>query len=167
MARVFDLDLVDAKICNRDFGGEKWGPDQRQFQIDISNDPKLVEDLIKDGVRLWQPESNNEVDPPRAYLTVKVDYRFGQVPIAMIAPDGSARKLTSRDVEELNSAWIKHSEMHIHGSSYEGRGRSGVSVYLDTLVVHLMSKEEVEERRSSDAARMNSVLEKYRGIFGL
>lgn len=167
MARVFDLDFKDAKICNRDFAGEKWGPDQRQFQIDISGDPQLVEKLSKDGVRLWQPESQNDIDPPKTYMTVKVDYRFGTVPIAMITPEGSAIKLTAQNVGELDSAWIESSEMHVHGSSYENRGRSGVSVYLDTLVVHLMSKEEVDKRRSSDAARMNPVLEKYKDLFGV
>lgn len=164
MARVFDLDFSGARLLSRDFAGQKFGPDQRQFRIEIE-DQQLVEKLIKDGVNLWQPDRVDSDEPIRSYMNVKVSYRFGAPDIAMVTPEGNAIVLTEKTVDELDTAWIKNTEMHVHGSTYERMGRTGVTVYLDTLVVWLMSNAEREEIVAENQSRSNPVKDRFRKLF--
>lgn len=165
MARVFDMDFADVRLVSRDFAGNKFGPDNRQFAIEIE-DHDLAQKLINDGVSFWRQESKNEDEGPKMYMNVKVSYRFGSPDIAMITPDGNAVVLTESTVHELDSAWIKGAELHVHGSTYERGARSGVTVYLDTLIVHLMSQEEQDEIRAENQFRGNPIRDKYKNIFG-
>ncbi len=69
MARVFDLDFSGARLLSRDFGGQKFGPDQRQFKVAI-DDPGLIAKLKSDGAPIWCPEKRDEDDLPSGYLSV-------------------------------------------------------------------------------------------------
>lgn len=166
MARVFDLDFENARIVSRDFAGATYGPDQRQFKV-VVEDPEIIEGLKRDGVNIWCPERQNEDDPVVGYLTVKVSYRFGAPKIALITPEGNGTLFNENTVQELDRAWIKNVELHIHGSTWERpNGQKGVSVYLDTFVGHLISKEEREELMQENQYRNDPVRNKYKGIFG-
>lgn len=163
MARVGELDIKGARILNRDFAGEKFGPQARQFSIEIT-DPEMQEDLTKDGLNLRLYPSNVDGEPPRAYLNVRVDFRYGDVDIAAIDSDGTTFVFNENNVQELDRAWIKDSEMHILLNSYERPGRKGVTAYCKTLIVWLMSPEEQEQVRSERPAG-NPVRDKYKDIF--
>ena len=89
MARVFDMDFENVRIVSRDFGGETFGPDQRQFKV-VIEDPEFIQKLIDDGVKIWCPEKQSPDDPPVGYMTVKVSYRFGAPKIALLTPEGNA-----------------------------------------------------------------------------
>ena len=163
MARIGELDLKGARICSRDFAGEKFGPQARQFSVEI-DDPETQERLTKDGVNLRFYPSSIEGEPPRAYMNVRVDFRYGDVDIAAIDSDGTAFVFNEGNVSELDRAWIKDSELHILLNSYERPGRKGVTAYCKTLVVWLMSPEEQEEVRA-DRPVGNPVRDKYKDIF--
>ena len=167
MARVFDLDFEGVRIVSRDFAGANYGPDQRQFKV-VVEDPEIIMNLQRDGVNIWCPEPQNPDDPPVGYLTVKVSYRFQPYPkIALITPEGNAQLFSENNVHELDKAWIKDVELHIHGSSWERpNGAKGVSVYLDTFVGHLISKEEREELMGESQYRSDPIRNKYRNLFG-
>lgn len=166
MARVFDLDFENVRIVSRDFAGETYGPDQRQFKV-VIEDPDLIQNLINDGVKIWCPERQSPDDPVVGYLTVKVSYRFGAPKIALLTPEGNAHIFDERNVQELDKAWIKDVELHIHGSTWERpNGQKGISVYLDTFVGHLISKEERDELMRESQYTNDPVRNKYKGIFG-
>ena len=164
MARVGEIDLKGARIINRDFAGSKFGPQSRQFSVAI-DDPEVQEKLERDGVKLWRSPYTVDDEPPKAYLNVRVDFRYNDVDVAGINPDGSAFVFDEGNIAELDKAWIKDSEMHILLNSYDRPGRSGVTAYCKTLVVWFMSAEEreaiMEERPSN-----NPVKDKYKDIFG-
>lgn len=163
MAKIGEFDLKGARIVNRDFAGEKFGPQSRQFSV-VIEDPELQDRLARDGVKLWFSQSDND-EPPRAYLTVRVDFRYNDLDIAAISPDGNAFVFNERNVSELDKAWIKDSEMHISLNSYERPGRSGVTAYCKTLVVWLMSKEEQEAIMEERGTPSNPVRDKFKDIF--
>ena len=167
MARVFDLDLEGVRVVSRDFAGANYGPDQRQFKV-VIEDPNLIENFKRDGINIWCPEPQNPDDPRVGYLTVKVSYRFMPGPkILLLTPEGNAQKFSENNVHELDKAWIKDVELHIHGSSWErSNGQKGVSVYLDTFVGHLISKEERENIMGEAQYRNDPIREKYRNLFG-
>lgn len=166
MARVGELDIKGAKIIRRDFEGKRFGPQARQFLTEII-DPQMQEDLTKDGVALLIYPSEIDGEPPRAYLKVRVDFRYNDVDIAAIDSDGTTFVFNENNVQELDRAWIKDSEMHILLNSYERPGRKGVTAYCKTLVVWLMSPEEQEQERAerSDRPASNPVRDKYKDIF--
>ncbi len=166
MARVGEIDLKGARILNRDFAGEKFGPQSRQFSVEIE-DPELQESLLRDGVKLWYSNYTVEDEPPKAYLNVNVDFRYNDVDIAAISPEGTAFVFDERNVHELDKAWIKDSEMHILLNSYERSGRKGVTAYCKTLVVWLMSTEEKDAIMEKRGNPSNAVREKYKDIFNM
>ena len=165
MAKIGEMDFYGAKILNRDFGGEKFGPDARQFSIEIE-DPEMQQRLANDGVRLWHSNYVVDDEPPKVYMNVRVDFRFNDVDIAMITPEGNAIRLDERSVHELDKAWIKNSEMHVVLNSYKRPGREGVTAYCKTLVVWLMSKDERETIMEERGTPSNPIKEKYKDIFG-
>lgn len=167
MARVFDLDFENVRIVSRDFAGANYGPDQRQFKV-VVEDPELIENLRRDNVNIWCPEPQNPDDPVVGYLTVKVSYRFLPHPkIMLLTPEGNAQLFNENNVHEIDKAWIKDVELHIHGSSWERpNGQKGVSVYLDTFVGHLISKEERDEIMGESQYRNDPIRNKYRNLFG-
>jgi len=166
MARIFDLDLSGVRVVNRDFEGAMYGPDQRQFKV-IIEDQDLLQNLLKDGAPVWCPDKRDPDDMPVGYLTVKVSYRFGAPKIALVTHDGNAFVFDEKNVHEIDKAWIKDVEMHIHGSTWERpNGQKGVSVYLDTFVGHLISKEEREKLMEEGTYNNDPVRNKYKNIFG-
>lgn len=166
MARVFDLDFSNVRVVNRDLEGATFGPDQRQFKV-VIEDPELLQNLIRDGAPIWCPEKRDPDDLPVGYLTVKVSYRFGAPKIALVTPEGNAFVYDEKNVHELDKAWIKDVEMHVHGSTWERpNGQKGVSVYLDTFVGHLISKEERDALMADGQFNNDPVRSKYRNIFG-
>lgn len=164
MARVGEFDLKGARIVNRDFAGEKFGPQARQFSV-IIDDPELQERLTLDGVKLWYSGYTENDEPPKAYLNVHVDFRYNDVDIAAINPEGNAFVFDERNVHELDKAWIKDSEMHILLNSYDRPGKKGVTAYCKTLVVWLMSNSEREAIMEERGTPSNPVKDKYRDIF--
>lgn len=164
MARVDELDLAGFKILNRDFGGNKFGPQARQFSIEIE-DPELQERLIRDGVKLSYSKYSVEGEPPKAYLNIRVDFRFNDVKIAAINNDGDVYIFDETDIHELDSEWIKNTEMHILLNSYDNHGRKGVTPYCKTLIVWTMSSEEKNAVMDEQKSRGDAVREKYSDIF--
>lgn len=165
MAKIGEFDIYGAKILNRDFGGEKFGPESRSFSIEIE-DPELQDRLSRDGVKLYTSRYVVDDEPPKVYLSIRVDFRFGDVDIAMITPEGNAEVLNERTVSRLDQAWIKNSEMHVVLNTYKSHGREGVTAYCKTLVVWLMSKEEQDAIREERGNPSNPVRDKYKNIFG-
>ena len=164
MAKIGEINLKGARILNRDFSGSKFGPQARQFSIQI-DDPELQERLRSDGVKLWVSNYVVDDEPPKVYLNVRVDFRYGDVDIAGINPDGSAFVFDEGNVSELDKAWIKDSEMHLILNSYERPGRSGVSVYCKTLIVWFMSSEERQAIMEERGTPSDPVKDKYKDIF--
>ena len=167
MARVFDLDFENVRIVSRDFAGENYGPDQRQFKV-VIEDPEIINNLRNDGVNVWCPERQNPDDPPVGYLTVKVSFRFLPHPkIALVTPEGNFQVFNESNVREIDKAWINGVELHVHGSTWERpNGQKGVSVYLDTFVGHLISKEERDELMGESQYRNDPIRNKYKELFG-
>ena len=164
MANVGEITLKGARILNRDFAGSKFGPQARQFSV-LIDDPELQDQLRRDGVKLWISDYTVDDEPPKAYLNVRVDFRFDDVDIAGINADGKAFVFNEGNVHELDKAWIKDSEMHIKLNSYESHGRKGVSAYCKTLIVWFMSAEEREAIMAERGNPNNPVREKYKDIF--
>ena len=165
MAKIGELDLFGVKILNRDFAGEKFGPDARQFSVEIT-DPQMQDQLRTDGVKLWIPNYTVDDEPPRAYLNVRIDFRYNDVDILMITPEGNGTQLDERTVATLDKAWIKNADMHIVLNAYNRPGRSGVTAYCKTLVVTLMSTSEREALLEERGVPSNPVMDRYKSYFG-
>ena len=164
MAKIGELDFFGVKLFNRDFGGEKFGPESRQFSVEI-DDPELAQKLTNDGVKLWYSNYVVDNEPPKAYMNVKVDFRYGDCDIIMITSEGNTTTLNAATVSTLDKAWIKNADLHVLLNAYERPNRKGVTVYCKTLVVELMSKEEREQIMAERGPRSNPVMDKYKNYF--
>lgn len=170
MAKVGDLYIDNAKLANRDFGGDRarergFGDDNRSFSVEIE-DPDLFKKLHDDGCSVWVSNFAADGEEPKKYLNVKVNFNGIAPKIVMIASDGSSVRLTRTNVRELDSAWIRHAELYINFNEWNRGGVSGITAYCDTLVVELLSPEERAKMAEDYAMRTNPVMAKYKGVFG-
>ena len=136
MARVFDLDFENVRIVSRDFAGETYGPDQRQFKV-VIEDPELIQNLINDGVKIWCPERQSPDDPVVGYMTVKVSYRFGSPKIALLTPEGNAHILMSAmsmNLTRHGSKTLSFIFMALHGKDRMDRKAFPCTLTLSLVI---------------------------------
>lgn len=165
IGRIADLDFFGVILRNRDFGGTKFGENYRTFSIEVE-DPEVQEKLQKDGMELYFARPQNNSEPPRAYMNVVVDNRYGDVQIALLSPDGSAVRLREKDFGAVDKAWITNADLHVRLNGWEKNGKHGVTCYLKTMVAHLMSEEEQQEIKARRASERDAVMNRYKNLFG-
>lgn len=156
--KLGEVTFNNAKITRRDFAGKKFGPQYRTFSL-IVEDPAVQQKLAELGVDLWYPESTaNNAEPPKARMNVVVRNQFGDVEIVLIMPDGSAMKLPENNWGDLDSMWIKDTDLFINIVRVKTfQGVEKTVAYLKTLYTKVMSSEEREalmaERQTVDPVK--------------
>lgn len=167
MPKLVDIDLYGVKVEHRDFQGKKFGPQYRTFAVTL-DDPELVDNLARRGVKFWYTQPRND-DPPRTKMNVRVDNRYGDVRIVLIDPNGNPLKLNPDnpgDAKLMDEAWINGADMHIEVVEYaDQRGNIIRTPMLKSLIAHMLSPEEVEAIRANSTNYSDPIREKYAKYF--
>lgn len=160
--KVCEMELDDIRISARDFLGERsmknFGECKPSFSIEIT-DPELEDQLRRLGANLRAYDTGKD-EPPKQYLTVNVNTRYGDCHIIIVDPyTGDNVELAEENFGEVNKLWIKSAKCYLSFSAWSRGNRSGVSAYCKVLVIFPMTDEEKEE---AGASRPNNALyQKY------
>ena len=137
--RVPNIVIEGARIGFKNFSGlaGKFNAEgDRNFTVFLEKD--IAHTLIADGWNVRWLTPKNPEEEPQAILKVKV--AFNRYPPTIWAiSDGVKRELKEETVNLLDWAEISRADMTINPYSYEKGGRSGISAYLRTIAVHLVS----------------------------
>jgi hypothetical protein len=149
MAFVGELNLTNVKsVIKRDWLGEdyyaKFGKYSPSISVEIV-DEEVRQQLIAMGVKVWSiPTTKNE--PPKCYVTVKIDYNDPQAHVVLIDSNGNGSEIHANTAEVLKKIWVESVDVHAVISSSEKFGKIHVNPYSKFLVIHAMSDEEVAKR---------------------
>lgn len=133
--------LEDVEIIFRNFTGRKGmynAEGDRSFAVKLT--PEWAEELKNRGwnIKYLRPNEDEEVGP--AYISVKVNFDGPRPPkIYMISPSSKRRtQLGVGEVEILDYVDILQIDLILNPFPYDFNGRSGISVYLDSLYVTII-----------------------------
>lgn len=137
------ITIYDAEIFYRNFAGreQQFNPaGLRNFAVFL-DDPKMVEDMSKDGWNIKIMEPREEGDVERAWMQVTVGYRLKAPTVVMINQDEVRTHLNESMVEVLDFADISKVDLTVNGSFWEQGGKSGIKAYLNSMYVHVIQDE--------------------------
>lgn len=133
--------LEDVQIIFRNFTGRKGmynAEGDRSFAVKLT--PEWAQALTERGwnVKYLRPRDEDEVS--EAYIGVKVNFDGPRPPkIFMISPSTKRRtQLGVDEVELLDYVDILQIDVILSPFPYDFNGRSGISVYLDSLYVTII-----------------------------
>lgn len=122
-------------IVNRNFSGKEGQYNRegdRNFNVLL--DPKIAEQMAKDGWNIKEFKIREEGDEPQAFLGVTVSFKGRPPQIYMITSRG--RNLIDEGmVEMLDSVDIKNVDMIIRPYEWLVNGKTGIKAYLQSLYV--------------------------------
>lgn len=133
--------LEDVKIIFRNFTGRKGmynAEGDRSFAVKLT--PEWAEELKARGWNVKYLNPRSEEEQPEPYISVKVNYDGPRPPkIYMISPSTKRRtQLGVGEVEVLDYVDILQIDVILSPFPYDFNGRSGISVYLDSLYVTII-----------------------------
>lgn len=140
--------IENAKIIFRNFEGKEGQYNRngdRNFAV-IIPDEKTAQNMLKDGwnVKYLQPREEGEEATP--YIQVAVSYK--NRPPRIIMMTSTARTvLTEDNVEILDWADIRSSDLICRAYEWDVNGKTGVKAYLQSLFVTI--EEDYLERKYS------------------
>ena len=145
MAFVGEFNLNNVKsVIKRDWLGEsyfeKYGKYAPSISIEIEDDI-LRDQLIANGVKVWSIPSKKD-EPPKFYVTVKVDYNDKQSHVVLVDANGKGTEIHANTASMLKNIWVESVDVHAVISSTVKYGKTIVNPYSKFLVVHAMSDEE-------------------------
>lgn len=133
--------LEDVQIIFRNFTGRKGmynAEGDRSFAVKLT--PEWAQELTNRGwnVKYLKPGEDEEFGPP--YISVKVNFDGPRPPkVFMISPSTKRRTKIEEDlVEQLDYVDILQIDLILSPYPYEFNGRTGISVYLDSLYVTII-----------------------------
>jgi hypothetical protein len=138
--------IENAKIIFRNFEGKEGQYNRngdRNFAV-IIPDEKTAQNMLKDGwnVKYLQPREEGEEATP--YIQVAVSYK--NRPPRIIMMTSTARTvLTEDNVEILDWADIRSSDLICRAYEWDVNGKTGVKAYLQSLFVTI--EEDYLERK--------------------
>lgn len=133
--------LENVQIIFRNFTGRKGmynAEGDRSFAVKLT--PEWAEELTNRGWNVKYLKPRDEDESPEPYISVKVNFDGPRPPkIFMISPTSKRRtQLDESLVEMLDYADILQIDMILSPFPYDFNGRSGISVYLDSLYVTII-----------------------------
>lgn len=145
MDNVNTFQVEDARIIFRNFKGEKSTFNQkgdRTFCVVL--DPKIAEDMAKDGWLVKFLDSREEGEPNTPYIQVTVGFKFYPPKIILITSNGRT-PLTEDTVEVLDWADFKLVDLIARAYDWEVGGKTGTKAYLKTMFVTI-EEDELERK---------------------
>lgn len=140
--------IENAKIIFRNFEGKEGQYNRsgdRNFAV-IIPDEKTAQDMLKDGWNVKYLQPREEGDDPTPYIQVAVSYKNRPPRIVMMT--SSVRTILTEDnVEILDWADIKSSDLICRAYEWDVNGKTGVKAYLQSLFVTI--EEDYLERKYS------------------
>lgn len=138
--------IENAKIIFRNFEGKEGQYNRngdRNFAV-IIPDEKTAQNMLKDGWNVKYLQPREEGDEATPYIQVAVSYKNRPPRIVMMT--STARTvLTEDNVEILDWADIKSSDLICRAYEWDVNGKTGVKAYLQSLFVTI--EEDYLERK--------------------
>lgn len=142
------LVMEDAQIRFRNFAGKEGMYNKegdRNFCVLL--DPRLAEDMDRDGWNIKTLKSREEGVPGTPYIEVAVGFKGRPPHIVMIGSRGRT-EITEDTVELLDWAEIRTVDIIIRPYNWEVNGQSGVKAYLKSMFMTI--EEDYLELKYSD-----------------
>lgn len=141
MAGRETVTLEDIQIIFRNFSGRagmynKEG--DRSFAVKLT--PEWAEELTNRGWNVKYLRPREEEELPQPYISVKVNFEGPRPPkVFMISPSTKRRTpLDESTVEMLDYADILQVDAILSPFPYDFNGKTGISVYLDSIYVTII-----------------------------
>lgn len=134
--------LENVRIGFRNFTGKEGQYNRegdRNFAIFL--DPDIAEAMIKDGWNVKYLKPREDGDVPQAYLPVKVKYGKGRPPRAVMVGSRGKTPLGEKEIELLDWAVIKSSDVIIRPYEWDVSGRQGVTAYMQSIYATIQEDE--------------------------
>lgn len=140
--------IENAKIIFRNFEGKEGQYNRngdRNFAV-IIPDEKTAQNMLKDGWNVKYLQAREEGEEATPYIQVAVSYK--NRPPRIIMMTSTARTvLTEDNVEILDWADIRSSDLICRAYEWDVNGKTGVKAYLQSLFVTI--EEDYLERKYS------------------
>lgn len=159
-----NITLSGARILFRNFSGNASqfnASGNRNFCV-IIDDPKLVEQLEKDGwnVRWLQPR--DEGDSPKAYLQVKVQFpkegSKARPPKVVLITSRGNTILDESTVGMLDFAEIANVDMILRPYNWNVQGKYGVKAYLKSIYVTIVEDELEQKYAAMESSALSGIM---------
>lgn len=141
------LTMEDARIIFRNFAGKEGQYNRegdRNFCVVL--DPKVAEDMARDGWNIKSLRAREEGDEETPYIQVSVNFK-GRPPRAVMITSRGRTDLTEHEIEMLDWADIKTVDLIIRPYEWSVNGKSGVKAYLKSIFVTI-DEDELELKYS-------------------
>lgn len=128
--------LEDVQIIFRNFSGRagmynKEG--DRSFAVKLDRDK--AEELKARGWNIKYLAARDEDDEEQAYVSVKINFNGPRPPKAFLVTSKGRTPLGEGEIEMLDYVDILQIDMILNPYNYTVNGKSGISVYLETIYV--------------------------------
>lgn len=130
------LQIDDARITFRNFKGNpnKFNNEgNRNFALVIPND-EIAQELIDKGWNVKIKSPREDGDDPFRTLAVKVKFN-NSGPAVYLQSGNSRRQLCEETIEILDDIDIQSVDLDIRPYHWEAHGESGISAYLQSMLV--------------------------------
>lgn len=127
--------IENARIIFRNFAGKEGKYNRegdRNFAVLL--DDQVAKDMEEDGWNIKWLEPREEGDPRQAYIAVSVNFKGRPPRIVMITSRGRT-PLSEDEVELLDWADIKTTDLILNPYSWAVSGKSGIKAYLRSMFV--------------------------------
>ena len=136
-----NVTIENARIIFRNFAGREGQYNRegdRNFSVLL--DEKTAAAMAEDGWNVKHLKPREEGDEPQAYLQVSVNFKGRPPRVVMITSRGRTT-LKEDDVEVLDWADIRSSDMIIRPYDWAVNGKTGVKGYLQSIFVTIEEDE--------------------------
>jgi hypothetical protein len=128
--------VEDARILWRNFSGIERPPynkaGERNFVVVL--DPKVAEQMFKDGWNVKFPEPSAEGDERDPHIQVKVNFEKRPPRVVMITSTGR-KELNKDTVDILDAVDFQTVDLIFNASQWEVNGKTGIKAYLKSMYV--------------------------------
>ena len=132
------ITIEDTKLILKNFAGkaDKYTPEgRRSFGVLIPQD--MADELEEAGIPVKYLQPRHEEDVPIPWVKVKVNLNRENPPKIFTDRDGEKTQLDESTVSVLDFADIDSASMQLTVYPWEMGGKSGKTLYLQTLVCFL------------------------------
>ena len=141
---VENITIENARIIFRNLSGkpDKFNPQggKRGFSV-VIEDPKMAEDLAKEGWNIKQFKSRDEDEEPGHFLQVKVLYSDRSNPHIYLCTKKNKTMLDADTVKSIDYADISSVDLVIRPYEYDVNGKHGIAAYVKTMYVNVVEDE--------------------------
>lgn len=142
MERSYEPVIIrDAHIFKTNFAGKEIPPynpaGRRNFLVSI-DDPKVAEDMEKDGWNVKWPKNPDEGRSP--FISVAVNFSIRPPKIIVESSKGRTR-IDEESVDMLDWAEITHVDLSINPRYWEDNGKQKIKAYLRTMRITIFEDE--------------------------